>query len=170
MNSPEYIFTDVMADVVGAVKAALSLPVLNYQFGYIMELDQTLKQYEQSPENFDKKFPIVFLVEPYTEVRSSYKYWSDIKDARVLILHGTDKTIKAADRMETVYKPILLPIYREFMRQIKLHPSIEATPVVAHQKKNLYYWGESQKSVLEDPVDCIDVSALQVKLKNNMNC
>jgi hypothetical protein len=170
MNNPEYILTDEMRTIVAAVKTALALPVLNYQHGYVTELDETLKQYEADPSLYNQKYPLIWFAEPFTEIRASWKYWSDVKDMRLFILHATEKTTKAADRMTDVFKVTLLPIYRELISQIDKSKVFVNQPQVLHSKTNRYYWGEKQQSVLTDPVDCIEVSQLQLKVKNNPNC
>lgn len=170
MNNPEYILTDEMGTIVAAVKTALSLPVLNYQYGYVYELNETLKQMEANPAMYDKKFPLVWLAEPYTEKRSTYAYWADVLDMRMFIMSSTSKTVKSTDRMTDVFKPILLPIYRELIKQIDNSPVFVKQKEVVHNKINRYYWGEAQQSVLNDPVDCIEISNLQLKIKNNPNC
>lgn len=170
MNNPEYILTDEMRTIVAAVKTALALTVLNYQHGYVRELDETLKQWEADPASFDKKYPLVYLFEPFTETRSTYAYWSDVKDMKLFILYGTAQTLKADERMTDVFKTILLPIYRELIKQIDKSKVFVNQKTVFHNKTNLYYWGENQQSVLTDPVDCIEISSLQLKVKNNPNC
>lgn len=62
MNKPEYILVDEVGSVVTAVKAALSLTVLNYQYGYVTELKETLATFDKSEAFADKKFPLIYLV------------------------------------------------------------------------------------------------------------
>lgn len=171
MNNPEYILTDEMATVVAAVKTALSLSVLNYQYGYVKELNETLKQWEQDPLKFDKKFPLVWLQEPFIVTRGQKNFYG-ISDTNLFIIKNTTKEWKAAERMTNNYLPELFPIYRELINQIIISEAFENETAedFPHTITKGYYWGEDQKLVLNDAVDCIRIGGLKLRIKNNINC
>lgn len=171
MNNPEYILTDEMATIVTAVKTALSLDVLNYQFGYIEELNETLAQYEADPVRFNKKFPLVWLAEPFT-IRRGIPNIFGIAKPDIFIINSTTIEWKAAQRMEENYKPILLPIYRELLKQIHLNEAISLQSVdgIQHTLTKGYYWGEAQKTVLNDAVDCLKIGAIELPINNKQDC
>lgn len=171
MNNPEYILTDEMATVVAAVKTALLLDVLNYQFGYIEELNETLVQYEADPVKYNKKFPLVWLAEPYTTVRGLPNVFGKAKPD-IFIINSTTIEWKAAERMENNYKPILFPIYRELLVQIFKaeafsHQSVDS---IQHSYTKGYYWGEKQQAVLNDAVDCLKIGAIELPIINKQDC
>lgn len=182
MNNPEYILTDEMGIIVAAVQAALQQanldagqpagwPVLNYQYGYIEELNETLQQYEADPAKFDKKFPLFWLAEPYDTQRGVPGIFGTV-NPRCYIINTTDKTWKATTRMENNYKPVLFPVYREWLRQLVISPvfSHQSVETISHRITKGYYWGEAQRSVLNDAVDCLMISSLTIRINNNINC
>jgi hypothetical protein len=171
MNNPEYILTDEMATVVTAVKTALSIAVLNYQFGYVMELNETLKQYEADPSKFDKKFPLVWLAEPYSIIRGQKNIYG-IADVDLFIINTTNKEWKATERMDNNYKPVIFPIYRQLLQEIVNSPVFDkiSQADMQHSITKGYYWGEAQQSVLNDAVDCLKIGSLKLRINNNQNC
>nr|MBA3971805.1 hypothetical protein [Bacteroidota bacterium] len=75
MNDPEYILVDEMDTLVASVKAELSLPVLNYQYGYLRELQETLIEYSKTIQYSALKYPLVWLVQPFTVDRTNGDYF-----------------------------------------------------------------------------------------------
>lgn len=172
MNNPEYILVDEMEIVVSAVKAVLNLPVLNYQYGYVIELNETLMQYNNDPNNRDKKFPLVWLAEPFDIPRGEAGFYGRTDELNIFIINGSDKNWKAKQRMENNFKSIIYPIYRELLNQLILSDAFQESDIekIKHKTTNRYYWGEQQQSVLNDVVDCMKISQLKLTLKNKQNC
>lgn len=171
MNNPEYILNEELSTVVAATKTALALPVLNFQYGFIEELNETLNQMEKDPAQSELKFPLVWLEEPYVMNRDEAAFFGEAS-VNIYIINSTTKTWKAFERMDNNYKPILYPIYRELIKQIPISVAFGAT-VEQGQKHTItkgYYWGDSQKSVLNDAVDCLKIGAFGIQINNNNNC
>lgn len=171
MNNPEYILTDEMVTVAAAVKAALALPVLNFQYGFIDELNETLIQMEKDPAQYAGKFPLIWLEEPFTINRDKSLFFGSA-NVNLYVINSTTKTWKAAERMENNYKPILYPIYRELLKQICLSDAFAevADSNLKHTVMKGYYWGEAQRSVLNDAVDCLKIGSLELLINTNTNC
>lgn len=178
MNDPEYILTEEMATVVTAVKAALQAknvlagqpagwPVLNYQYGYVEELNSTLKAYEKDPANFDKKFPLIWLAEPYDIARGEEGIFGTA-EAEIFIFTGTDKNYKASERMANTYNPVLFPIYRELLNQVVISTVFQHTTVesIKHKVRKGYYWDTEQK-IFNDAIDCLKISGIGLRIHNN---
>lgn len=170
MNNPEYILTDELETIVTAVKTALGISVLNYQYGYLPELNETLKQMEGDPAKFAGKFPLVWLAEPYEIARNTTGIYG-IANPDIFIFMATDKTYKAKDRMNNVYKPVLYPVYRELLNQIVLSPVFQHPLVsdIKHTVRKGYYWDE-QRQVFNDAVDCLKISGLSLRINDKQNC
>src|SRR5205809_5762935 len=81
------------------VKDALGLPVLNYQFGYFDELTETLSQYSMTEQFSAKKFPLIWVEQPFTIDRENVNVFGETIDLRLFIIHETDKTYKADKRL-----------------------------------------------------------------------
>lgn len=181
MNNPEYILVDVFGTkdnkdqltggVLHQVKVALNLSVLNYQYGYITELNETLAQWNKNPDFAPLKFPLVWLAQPFTINRTNDGYYGSVEDLRIFIIYGTTKDLKAYQRMDQNFKTVIYPIYRELVNQLENHPAIvRELAGRKHKFTDRYYWGEQQQSVLNDVVDCSEIRNLQLKIHNNQNC
>lgn len=172
MNNPEYILVDEMGVIVEAVRTALALPVLNYQYGYITELNQTLADMNSDPINRSQKFPLVWLMQPYTIIRGESGYFGKLNNGRFIIIQESLDSMKANERMTANYKPVIYPIYREILKQIANSTVFIDYLVenIVHQVTDRYYWGEAQQSVFNDIVDAMDISGLQLKISDNPNC
>ncbi len=181
MNDPEYILVDVMGEkdqeekltsgVLYQVQKALGISILNYQYGHIQELNQTLAQWNKTPEDAEKKYPLIWLVQPFTLTRGGRTdiYASVDGGLRLFIMVNTDSTFKAKDRMTQKFKTLIYPIYRELMNQLNNHPAVQLEYSRPHKFTDRY-WFEEQQAQLNDIVDCSEVSGLQFSLNNNPNC
>lgn len=180
MNNPEYILVDefgtkdangdLTSGVLFNVQQALSLSVLNYQYGYVEELDETLIQYNSTPDFASKRFPLVWLMQPFQINRGEKGLYGSAEGLKIFIINSTDKTWKASERMANNFKPVIYPIYRELMNQINRHVAFESAYQRRHRVTDRYYWGEAQQSVLNDPVDLVEISNIELKIKDNQNC
>ena len=123
MNKPPYIVTDVFTGIVGAVSTVLNVPeklnkpVYSY-YGYVEELNESLVQLSESPNLFDKKFPLIWLAEPFTIVGDGVGVYGKIDELRMFIMTDTRKEYKSKERKEKVFKPILYPIQYELFTQM----------------------------------------------------
>lgn len=171
LNNPPYIVTDVFTEIVATVSAELETPVYSH-FGYVNELNETLIQYNESPALFDKKFPLVWLAQPFTITHGkNVGLFGEIDELRLFIIKDTDKNWKATERMENNYKPVIYPIYRELVRQLVRSKKFAWYPAPDTYKiTDRYYWGESQGNVLIDNVDIMELRISNVKIHNNKNC
>lgn len=181
MNDPEYIIVDefgikdsndqLTSGILYEVKTALDLPVLNYQYGYREELNKTLINYSKSPEFASKKFPLVWLVQPFSISRGEIGWYGTMQDLSIVIINASEVNVRAQQRMENNFKPILYPIYRELLNQIVLSLAFDESVVekMSHKVIDRYYWGEAQQSVLNDVIDCIEISGLRLKISDKQN-
>lgn len=171
MTDTQFILTDELETVVAAVKAALGLSVLNYQYGEVEELNETLKQWEQDPNKFDEKFPLIWVAEPYQVTRSNEGIYGTA-EVNVFIINQTQKDWKAKERMENNFKPVILPIYRELLTQIGISTSFDhpMSRVPEHKTVNRYYMGENRQSTLNDVVDAMKISGMKIRISEKQNC
>jgi hypothetical protein len=172
MNNPEYILVDVFAEIVQAVRDTLQLDELNYQYGYVTELNQTLQQWGQTPDFAGKRYPLVWLTQPFDIKKGLQNHYGEVNDLRLFIIVSSSANMKASERMATNYKPVIYPIYRELLRQIDFHIAFDtiSPDTIPHKTTDRYFWGEQQQSVLTDPIDCTIISGLTLKINNNENC
>lgn len=170
MNQPEYFVTDVMGEVV-ALAAELEGININYQFGYITELNQLLINWSKLNEFADQKYPLVWFRQPVTIIRDRPEYYGRVADASLFIIYGTDKNLTAKERMEVMFKPKLYPIYRRLMEAMNLvSDKIQMEYFRPHGLVDRYYWGSGQEQEVNDAVDCLEINSLKLIIENNQNC
>lgn len=170
MNNPEYILTDELETIVTVVKIGLSLSALNYQYGTVEELNETLQQLENDRDMYEGKFPLVWLPEPYTTDRGIVGIYGEA-NTDLFIINATEKTWKAPDRMTNNYKTVILPVYRRLLAEIVLSPVFDNNSVdtLKHSVTKGYYWDE-QKKIFNDAVDCLKISGLKLRINDKQDC
>lgn len=164
-----YILYEVVGEVVEQVRQKLGLPVLNYQYGYLTELAETIKQYGDSPEFAPKRFPLVWLKPRFKIVRGNGNYFGEVRDMRLFVMQASDPKLKARERLEASYKPVIYPIYRELIEQLNQHPAISMEYHRAHAVIDDFFWGENQQTVLPQVVDCLTIENLTLAI-NTKTC
>lgn len=171
MTDTQYILTDELEPVVAAVKAALGLSVLNYQYGEVEELNETLKQWEADPVKYHLKFPLVWVAEPYQITIGEAGIYGTA-EVNLFVINATQKTWKAKERMENNFKPVILPIYRELLKQIGMNVAFDHPfgRVPEHKTINRYYLGENRQSTLNDVVDAMKISGMKLRISEKQNC
>ena len=65
-----------------------------------------------------------------------------------------------ADRYEQVFKPILLPIYDSLIKRLIHTGNFAFKPT--HSKQNLMYWGENNENFVNDYIDAIHITNLNL--------
>lgn len=171
MNNPEYFLVDEIGGLVRNLNTKLAFNI-NYQFGYLMELQATLKEYSKTIQYSSLKYPLIWLVQPFTINRQDGGYYGDAT-LRIFIIQESEAGLKARERMEQKFKPVLYPIYRELISQF-----LNATNIfyglmggnLPHNVTDRYYWGEDQQSVINDVFDCMEISNMKLKISNKQNC
>lgn len=171
LNNPPYCLTDELKLVVDKLNTKLSLSV-NYQYGYISELNQTLIQQGRDESKYLIKFPCIYIAQPFViNVPGSDEtlgtYYGNVEKLRIFIMTSTNSERKAATRMSEVFKPILYPIKDELLNQIFRHNSFISDKIPAHKQIDWYWWGNEQQTYLSDKVDCIELSNIEFKIKNS---
>lgn len=141
---------------------------INYQYGYISELRNTLEQYSKSTDFMIKKFPLVWVRQPFTlTVNDPQGLYASVDNLIILIVNESTKDRTAVRRMDENFKPIIDPIYRELLNQLNLHPAISFEPLRTHKTTDLYFWNSTE---FVDVIDCKEVSELKLAINNNPNC
>ena len=171
MNNPAYILVEEFGKVVGKVKVALALPNLNYLYGYLSEIRETLAQDSIAGGTFaQNKYPLVWLVQPFTIDRNQPGYYGQTK-LQVFIINGSDMNWKAAQRMDNNFKPVIYPIYEELFKQLRVASDVfEGINLDFHSITDRPYWGEDQQKAIDDVFDCREISGISLKVQDKQNC
>lgn len=177
MNNPEYILVEEIGELVSATSSALigsgvlTTPI-NYQYGYVNELKETLAQYDKTAEYAELKFPLIWLVQPYT-IQKGIPAFFGKTTLRAFIIQESEQSLKATERMEQTFKPVIYPIYRKFMKLLEAKTNVfqgDEFTGFAHNVTDRYYWGQEQKDFLNDVFDCMEINYLKVRICDNQNC
>lgn len=136
--------------------------------------------YSQVAKNIYKQdasdtYPLVWLVMNFVEDRGrDYSVYADVS-CQVIIAMPTKKDYTQLERDELIFKPRLIPIYAEFMRQLSVDSWLQ-TPLInriQHQRILRPYWGGADvngpdtKNLFDSFIDAISINNLQIKIKNN---
>lgn len=168
MNNPPYIVVDEMGAVVAAVKTSLSLPNLNYQYGYVNELKETLKKMGTTATYEAKKFPLVYLVQPFSITGGDINFYGKVS-LELFIINKTVQDKKAVQRMTDNFKPIINPIKRELIEQISRSVAFMDTDdsAISYKETDMYYWGEDQQAkMINDVFDCKFINGLNLTIRH----
>lgn len=169
MNNPPYIVTEIFTSVVANIATILGKPLYSH-YGSIKELNETLIQLSKSPYKFNKKFPLVWLHEPFT-IQSKPMAYGKVKELRMFIMTDTRKEYKSPQRRSDVFDPVIDPIKDELIKQMKNRKEFSGYPVnFSYSVTDYYYWGEEAQNVLNDIVDTSEVRFHDLTIKNNKNC
>jgi hypothetical protein len=171
MNTPPYLIVEEFSRVVDATKVALGLPHLNYLYGYLHEVREQLANDTLAGGSFATgKYPLVWLVEPFTVTGGSYGNAGSV-GLQFFIIMGSSATITRAQRTEQVYKPSIIPIYHELLKQVQNMSNVfEIINIAAHDYTDRPYWGEKQQNAIDDIFDCREVNNLKINIANKQNC
>jgi len=142
-----------------------------FKFGTARELSESLIQLGKTDSGKTKKYPLIYM---FVDVREPVGFVGNYEQLslRLAIINFTKPTFKAEERLENNFKPILLPIYREFLRQLTLSGDMflgaSAVENISHTMIKRYYWGtEVQESHDGNPfpdfIDGIEIDNLQLK-------
>jgi len=170
---------DVIGEVVAKVNTKLA-PILsekfpngiNYQFGTVEEVVTLLANWSNGTYDA-KKYPLFWLICNFKE-REARQAGLD-KSVTLTIVIATvnsDQAMSTADRYATNFNPILLPIYDEFIWQLRLSKVIQQDGLrPEHDKIIEAYWGREgvlgrdNKNIFIDKVDAVLITNLQLTLK-----
>jgi hypothetical protein len=138
-----------------------------YDHGHILEINNTLVEKENSPTFYNKKYPLIMLLQPFTEGLGDGRV--SISDLRIIICTNTESDIKANERYKKTFKPTLIPIYDLFINELiesglflfsdELRPS--------HNRIDRPFYGISSNNgtvryVMSDELDAIEITNLNV--------
>lgn len=183
MEQQPVFIQDILAPIVAKVSDKLLdqlqafdpvITAVHYDYGHPLEIIETLSQKSKTEEYLYKKYPLVtlFLDADLQRGRNIGVYGKF--RLHMAIIRGTDPTYKAKQRDDYNFKPVLMPIYLEFMRQLKASKSFSILDesLIPHDPINRYYWGKqglygNEGNIFNDHVDCIEIKNLELELNIN---
>jgi hypothetical protein len=148
LTKPVYI-VDIFRDVVSLVTGKL-LPTLQaveplitmvrYDYGHINDINERILARQQ---NGDVMNPMVLLIEDYKTVHGD-EGLTGISNVKIIIVYLSKADITRQQREDNVFRPILYPIYFEFLNQLKVSGMFQIYDVtkIQHEQINRPHWGD----------------------------
>lgn len=175
---PPLFIVDIIGEVVKAADAVL-FPTLNkhilYEYGRSIQILRQLQLLNQSITQKEMKYPLFALFQPFSE-DSGGGYYATVKFPKISIAALTQNTDPVNQRYDKTFKPVLYPIYQEFLRQLCLHKNIVASDPGAIPHKHWDVPGSDQTTDqvkganFNDIVDAIIIQDLQLTFKQVKKC
>lgn len=179
MADKKYI-VDMFEEIVDNVRAnydPVSLLEPYYDHGHPISIMNKLTVKDGEKVYKFQKYPLIALIQDIQETHSSDLGITYSFSPRIVILSTTDKNYTEQERYTNVFKPILYPIYEEFIEQVHgyYHFVFESYP--AYEKYDRVYWGTSnifgnEATMFNDYLDGIELifDPINVKRRNGLSC
>ncbi len=138
-----------------------------YQYGHRMEIVRKLNEMEKDKVLKFQKFPLICL-----RLDTSEDVVGDVTkfNLNLAIVHKSKKEYDSAQRYSEVFKPVLYPMYKLFLQELKdsglfFWPGDQGRP--PHTKIDRLYWGTPDpegnvKNLFSDTVDAIEIVNLKI--------
>lgn len=131
-----------------------------------LEIITTLQGKDESTFKYEKYPAICLLLD--TRERIGYKPFAlQATSLQFLFINYTEQEYTAVQRHEYNFKPILLPIYYEFLYQVSRSKYIANDIIenIQHDKINRYFWARDENQTanpFNDKLDAIELQNLQL--------
>lgn len=188
MIEPVYI-VDVFRDIVAATAAAIQkqsdvpkaewislldtlkavdplITDIHYDYGHYTDIRTKLT--EKGKTDKQGRYPLICLFEDY-RVEHGTEGLTGIANLKLIILHISKNTIDRQTRETNVFRPILYPIYFEFLRQLKASGKFQIydETKIQHTQINRPHWGDpglykNDSYLFGDVLDGIEITDLQL--------
>lgn len=172
------IILDLMPTIVTRLRAYTGNPDFNlwYQTGHIVEICQNLQEMT-TEKNEAYKFPLLALVTDYRERAGFSKEANREHQPNFLIATNTQNTLKAHERYQVNFKPVLYPIYYTFIEVLGESPYFLGYPdqVTKHVKIDRMFLGRegiygNSGNTFNDYIDAIEIRDMRLEQKINHDC
>lgn len=178
------ILVDEMREVVDKVSAEL-LPSLqaydenitgvHYLHGHPLEIIKTLAQRDKSDSFVFKKYPLIALFQDFPEAMNATVGIPHESTLHLIIARATRPDFTAPERYDKNFRPVLYPIYSEFLHQLHHHGAFitKSETQIQHIKTDRLYWGNqglygNEGNIFNDWIDCMEITNLRLKVKTKL--
>lgn len=152
-------------DVVKVIKDVVAtIPNVFFEHGEGIEVFNTLLS--NSKVNIET-FPLIYLKQDFKRTPNPENGTTNTS-LTIFVITPTESHIKAADRMELKFRPILYPIYEAFIDALWESREIETEYkklFPSHESWDRLYWG-TQRIEGNVPLDVIEIENLELKFIN----
>lgn len=145
---------------------------VNYLYGHPLEIVNQLTLMTQSKNQGVKKYPLIGLFQDFREIKGERHGIESKVNLHLIIANGTQPNYTAPERYQHNFKPVLYPIYEEFLNQLFRHRqfTFPERERISHTKIDRLYWGKeglygNAGNIFNDYLDCIEIQNLQLLVK-----
>lgn len=151
---------------------AIECPEINYIFGNAQYVKDRLDAMSKAVTTNDVKFPLIALFCPFKEQRNIPEYFSKAT-VQVLIACSSSKEWSNEERLVLSFQNILRPIYERLKAELLADGRIDFgyKDLIPHEYSENYSYGRygahtGTGDALSEPIDAINISNLELKIKN----
>lgn len=147
-------------------------PEINYIFGNGMYIKEQLDNLTLGTMA-NRKFPLIALFCPFRETRNTDKHYTAAK-INLLIATSSKSDWSNEMRLHTSFEGVLRPVYNSLIKALKEDRRLEfgCRDVVKHEYSENYTYGKygaytgNENDKLSDPIDAINITNLEITVKN----
>lgn len=148
------------------IQADPLITAVHYEYGHYNDVRERLLQ--KGKVNADQKYPLIVLFEDFRIV-NRVPGLIGIADIKIIILHTSKKDVTRAQRESQVFLPILVPIYNEFLKQLRYSGFFMQYGPFRHTRIDRPHWGDpgiygNKGYLFDDVLDGIELSDLQLQV------
>lgn len=174
MRPKAIYYVDLIGETVAATNTAViaelqahdpMIEQVNYQYGSYDEICDTLDKMSQQSDMQYKRYPLFAVIMSFPEQRYQEVGFDGLLELNIIIARRSDGTDKTPARYTNNFKPVLYPVYLEWLNQLYLDGrfNIELPNNIPHIKIDYpYYDTEKGENRFNDFVDAIQI---KIKLK-----
>lgn len=165
------IVLEILKEIVQKVQSKMGKEIF-FTFGNATEISEKLILMSQFAESAKKKYPL-FAV--FTDIKESkgneVAHFAEVDIDTIVIATFTDKNYHSEQRLELTIKPVLVPIYEEFLEQLAKSSYFTFTDKrqILHDKTDRLSWGQSaiftDNNFASDFIDAIEINNLKLIIK-----
>lgn len=150
----------------------IACPDINYIFGNAQYVKDRLDTMSKSVATNDMKFPLIALFCPFKEQRDTPDYFCKAT-VHILIACSSSKEWNNEERLVRSFRNILRPIYERLKEELLADGRIDFgyKDLMPHEYSENYSYGRygahtGTGDALSEPIDAINISNLELKIKN----
>ena len=157
-----------MTPIVELIRDIVEEMEVNFYHGHPLEIINLLQAGTRDEQEKGSLYPAICLFQDFPETHQADTL-SREATLNIVLITDTDPTFEAPQRYENTFKPILIPLYEEFRKQLERSFQIKGD----YKYTEHLYWGKSGlygnvNNIFNDFVDAIELENLTIKVE--LNC
>ena len=159
---------DIFADIVANVRADYD-PTNNeipyYMHGHPLEIATIISEKDASNTHKFKKYPVICLYQDFDENWAGSSV--ECRNLNIAIITETKVEYEASERYQDTFKNELYPIFDLLKKHIERSKYLNMyVGDITFTKTDRLFWGRNEQSVINDFIDAIEISKLNLIFSN----